>query len=59
MRPTLWAVFECIGNDSECIGQIWDRIFKEFLSNSNYNMLDDIDFELYPENSNSDCFCEI
>jgi AraC family transcriptional regulator len=59
VKPTLWAVFECIGDDEGCIGEIWDRIFKEFLPSSDYNMLDDTDFELYPENNNSDCFCEI
>jgi len=59
VKPTLWAVFECIGDDGECIGETWDRIFKEFLPSSDYNMLDDTDFELYSENNNSDCFCEI
>ncbi len=59
VKPTLWAVFECIGDDEECIGETWDRIFKEFLPSSDYNMLDDTDFELYPENNNSNCFCEI
>lgn len=59
VKPTLWAVFECVGDNGECIGETWDRIFKEFLPSSDYNMLDDTDFELYPENNNSDCFCEI
>ncbi|WMM26323.1 AraC family transcriptional regulator [Tissierella sp. MB52-C2] len=59
VKPTLWVVFECIGDDEGCIGETWDRIFKEFLPSSDYNMLDDTDFELYPENNNSDCFCEI
>lgn len=59
VKPALWAVFECIGDDEKCIGETWDRIFKEFLPSSDYNMLDDTDFELYSENNNSDCFCEI
>lgn len=59
VSPTLWAVFKCMGHDGECIGETWGRIFKEFLPSSDYNMLDDTDFELYPENNNSDCFCEI
>ncbi|WIV12396.1 GyrI-like domain-containing protein [Proteiniborus sp. MB09-C3] len=59
VKPTLWAVFKCIGNDGECIGETWDRIFKEFLPSSEYNMLDDTDFELYPEENSSECFCEI
>lgn len=59
VKPTLWAVFKCIGNDGKCIGDTWDRIFKEFLPSSDYNMLDYLDFELYPENNDTDCICEI
>lgn len=56
VKPTLWAVFKCIGEDGDCIAETWNRIFKEFLPSSEYNMLDDTDFELYSRN---DCFCEI
>lgn len=59
VNPTLWAVFKCIGTDGECIGEMWDRIFKEFLPESNYDMLDDVDFELYPADNEENCFCEI
>ena len=59
VKPTLWAVFKCIGEDEECIGHTWDRIFKEFLPSSEYEMLDDTDFELYPNEGDGECFCEI
>ncbi|MBE5966184.1 MAG: AraC family transcriptional regulator [Lachnospiraceae bacterium] len=59
VTPTIWAVFKCVGTDADCIGKTWERIFKEFLPSSDYTMLDDTDFELYSENSNQDCFCEI
>lgn len=59
VEPTLWAVFECIGTDGDCIEDTWNRIFKEFLPGSDYEMLDAVDFELYPENSRPGCFCEI
>lgn len=59
VKHTLWAVFQCIGTDEKCIGDTWDRIFKEFLPSSDYNMINDLDFELYPENNDTDCFCEI
>lgn len=59
VRPTLWAVFRCIGENPECIGDTWNRIFKEFLPTSEYVMLDDTDFELYPEKEEKECFCEI
>lgn len=59
VNPTLWAVFKCIGDNANCIPETWDRIFKEFLPSSEYNMLDDVDFELYPDDESSDCFCQI
>ena len=59
VKPTLWAVFKCIGTDAKCISDTWDRIYKEFLPSSDYYMLDDLDFEFYPENKDIDCFCEI
>lgn len=59
VKPTLWAVFKCIGETPECIGEIWAKIFSEFLPGSEYNMIDDTDFELYSEETKEDCFCEI
>ena len=59
VKPTLWAVFKCIGETPDCIGETWERIFSEFLPGSEYSMLDDTDFELYSENIESNCFCEI
>lgn len=58
VKPTLWAVFKCVGNDPNCIGEVWGRIFNEFLPSSDYEMLDDTDFELYPSKT-CDYFCEI
>ncbi|MBU9712375.1 AraC family transcriptional regulator [Evansella tamaricis] len=59
VKPSLWAVFKCIGENSDCIADTWNKIFKEFLPGSEYEMLDDTDFELYSEDFPSDCFCEI
>ncbi len=59
IKPTRWAVFRCIGTDSACISETWDQVFKEFLPNSGYRMLDDVDFELYPDGDSSGLFCEI
>lgn len=61
VKPTLWGVFKCIGENGDCIGEMWNRIFNEFLPSSEYTMLDDIDidFEFYKEDNNSNCFCEI
>jgi AraC family transcriptional regulator len=59
VKPTLWAVFKCIGNDGKCIGETWDRIFKDFLPSSEYSILDDTDFELYSDDFESGVFCEV
>ncbi|OJF90317.1 GyrI-like domain-containing protein [Alkalibacterium sp. 20] len=59
VKPTFWAVFPSIGDSPDCIGETWERIFKEFLPGSNYQMLDDTDFELYPAQKEDDLFCEI
>lgn len=59
VKPTLWAVFKCIGKDPDCIRETWERIFSEFLPSSEYEMVDDTDFELYSDDFESGCFCEI
>lgn len=59
VKHTLWAVFKCVGDTPKCIGETWNRIFSEFLPSSEYSMIDYTDFELYPEEAQVDCFCEI
>lgn len=59
VTPTMWAVFFCIGDTPDCIADTWERIFKEFLPGSDYEMLDDTDFELYPADGPDNLFCEI
>ncbi len=59
VKPTTWAVFSCNGESEDCIGETWDKIFKDFLPGSDYVMLDDTDFELYPAQSDGELFCEI
>ncbi|MBW9153882.1 AraC family transcriptional regulator [Clostridium estertheticum] len=59
VKPTLWAVFKCIGENGDCIVKKWKEIFSEFLPGSDYNMIDDTDFELYSDDIRADCFCEI
>lgn len=55
----LWAVFRCVGETPDCIGETWSRIFKEFLPGSEYEFAEAIDFEYYPDESEENLFCEI
>lgn len=59
VKPTLWAVFKCKGNNADCIGETWNRIFKEFLPSSEYTMLDDTDLEVHSDELESEVFCEV
>lgn len=55
-----WAVFQCIGTTPTLIQEMWKRIYSEFLPQSEYERIDDVDFELYPEeNISKDSICEI
>lgn len=59
MESKLWAVFPCIGDDPECIGDTWNKINTEFNNNEEYRMLDETDFEYYEEGKPEELFCEI
>jgi AraC family transcriptional regulator len=56
-----WAVFKCIGPMPASIRDMWKRIYTEFLPQSDYERLDDIDFELYPDDDTQSehALCEI
>lgn len=56
---SLWAVFSCFGDNGSCIDEKWDRIFKEFLPGSKYDISDGADFERYPAESDGKLFCEL
>lgn len=59
VKHPLWAVFRCVGETPDCIGDTWKRIFNEFLPGSEYEFVEYIDFEYYPENGEEGLFCEI
>jgi len=54
-----WAVFKCIGDSPECIGDVWEQILSEFLPGSEYTRVNTYDFEYYPEKIEDGLFCEI
>lgn len=58
-EPADYAVFRCMGPDGECIGEAWDRFFKEFCPQTGYTQTDAADYELYFERSEPGLFCEL
>lgn len=59
VEPTDFAVFKCIGKDSSCVSQMWNRFYKEFLPQTSYEPVDTTDYEVYMENSANGLFCEL
>lgn len=57
--PAEYAVFKCIGDDGECIGEAWSRFFKEFLPQSGYTQTELTDYEIYFECGEAGVFCEL
>jgi AraC family transcriptional regulator len=54
-----YAVFECIGEDGDCISDTWGKFYKEFLPQMGYEAEETTDYELYPENPAAGLFCEL
>ena len=56
-----WAIFKCVGAMPDAIQIMWKRIYSEFFPQSDYNFVEGIDFEYYPQgdNSKSDYVSEI
>ena len=59
VKAGTYAVFECIGNDGDCIIKTWERFFKEFMPQMGYEMSPETDYEIYFENSREGVFCEL
>jgi AraC family transcriptional regulator len=43
-----WAVFSCTGAMPDAIQNMWERIYKEWLPQASYELVNDFDFEYYP-----------
>lgn len=58
-EPADYAVFKCFGPDGDCLGETWDKFFKEFITQTGYMQTDDTDFEIYFEEGERGLFCEL
>ncbi len=59
VKPFTYVVFECIGNDSLCIQETWEKFYREFLPQMGYEAADEADYEFYPEQKKEGVFCEV
>lgn len=59
VKPGTYAVFDCIGEDGNCISETWAKFYKEFLPQLGYEAEEETDYELYYENSPEGLFCEL
>ena len=59
VQPGTYAVFECIGENADCISETWARFYKEFLPQMGYEAADETDYEFYPAQGRSGVFCEL
>ncbi len=59
VSPGTYVVFDCIGEDADCISETWSRFYKEFLPQMGYESEDETDYEVYFEKSRSGLFCEL
>ena len=48
-----WVVFECVGDPSSAVQELWHRIITEFFPSSQYKPTYEIDIEVYPEGNMS------
>ena len=52
-----YVVFDCIGEDGDCISNTWSKFYKEFLPQTGYSVKETTDFEVYPQNASDGLFC--
>lgn len=59
VKPGIYVVFDCYGNDGACISDTWTKFYQEFLPQMGYEAEVETDYEIYPENGKKGLFCEL
>lgn len=54
-----YVVFDCMGDNGDCITETWSKFFKEFLPQMGYEAAPATDYEIYFEKGRSGLFCEL
>ena len=61
VNPGTYVVFECYGEDGDCISKTWEMFYKEFLPQTGFEAAEETDYELYfdGETGRPGLFCEL
>ena len=52
VEPGTYVVFECYGEDGDCISKTWEMFYKEFLPQTGFEASEQTDYELYFDEPN-------
>ena len=58
-EPMDYVVFDCVGEDGDCISRMWQKFYHEFLPQSGYEQTECTDYEIYFEKPRPGVFCEL
>ena len=59
VKPGTYVVFDCVGEDGDCISNTWSKFYKEFLPQMGYEAEEATDYEIYFERGRTGLFCEL
>ena len=59
VKPGTYVVFDCMGEDGDCISETWSRFYREFLPQMGYEAEAETDYEIYFEQGRKGLFCEL
>ena len=59
VKPGTYVVFDCIGDDGDCISETWSKFYKEFLPQLGYEAESETDYEIYFQKGRHNLFCEL
>jgi len=59
VKPGNYVVFDCLGEDGDCITETWSKFYKEFLPQMGYEAAEETDYEIYYEKGRKGLFCEL
>ena len=59
VKPGTYAVFDCMGEDGQCISDTWSMFYREFLPQMGYAASQETDYEIYFEKGRPGLMCEL